>query len=194
MWTSGSERTHTGSPWKRFGAGREAGRREPSFVYRPRRERDQRLPAIWARRRYCYIETEIAEPDRDGGALRYRGVDIEELVGKVPFENVWGLLVDENIESPLPPAEKQIWSCRIRAVRFSADLQAGLRDALGLERGLQQLAARHLRRRPGALTDLARLSAATPLDRRLLRPRRGKRAPVADAEIDKGENAAAQFS
>ena len=32
------------------------------------------------------FETEIAEPDRDGGALRYRGVDIEELVGSVPFE------------------------------------------------------------------------------------------------------------
>ena len=28
--------------------------------------------------------TEIAEPDREGGALRYRGVDIEELVGTVP--------------------------------------------------------------------------------------------------------------
>ena len=38
--------------------------------------------------------TEIAEPDRDGGALRYRGVDIEEIVGNVPFEQVWGLLVD----------------------------------------------------------------------------------------------------
>ena len=38
--------------------------------------------------------TEIAEPDREGGALRYRGVDIEELVGTVPFEQVWGLLVD----------------------------------------------------------------------------------------------------
>ena len=29
--------------------------------------------------------TEIAEPDREGGALRYRGVDIEELVGSVPY-------------------------------------------------------------------------------------------------------------
>ncbi|MBA3861102.1 MAG: citrate synthase, partial [Solirubrobacterales bacterium] len=38
--------------------------------------------------------SEIAEPDRDGGALRYRGVDIEDLVGHVPFEEVWGLLVD----------------------------------------------------------------------------------------------------
>ena len=25
------------------------------------------------------FETEIAEPDREGGSLRYRGVDIEEL-------------------------------------------------------------------------------------------------------------------
>jgi citrate synthase len=43
------------------------------------------------------FETEIAEPDRDGGQLRYRGVDIEELVGEVPFEKVWGLLVDESL-------------------------------------------------------------------------------------------------
>ncbi|MGZ8647605.1 MAG: citrate/2-methylcitrate synthase, partial [Solirubrobacteraceae bacterium] len=40
------------------------------------------------------FETAIAEPDREGGALRYRGVDIEDLVGTVPFEQVWGLLVD----------------------------------------------------------------------------------------------------
>ena len=49
--------------------------------------------------------TEIAEPDREGGALRYRGVDIEELVGKVPFEQVWGLLVDGALNPGLPPAE-----------------------------------------------------------------------------------------
>ena len=28
------------------------------------------------------FETEIAEPDKDGGSLRYRGVDIEDLVGR----------------------------------------------------------------------------------------------------------------
>jgi citrate synthase len=49
--------------------------------------------------------TEIAEPDRAGGALRYRGVDIEELVGHVPFEQVWGLLVDGQLLPGLPPAE-----------------------------------------------------------------------------------------
>ncbi|MCU1456212.1 MAG: Citrate (Si)-synthase [Actinomycetia bacterium] len=51
------------------------------------------------------FETRIAEPDREGGALRYRGVDIEELVGKVPYEKVWGLLVDGALEPGLPPAE-----------------------------------------------------------------------------------------
>lgn len=51
------------------------------------------------------FETEIAEPDRDGGALRYRGVDIEDLVGLVPFEKVWGLLVDGELEPGLPAAE-----------------------------------------------------------------------------------------
>ncbi len=48
--------------------------------------------------------TEIAEPDRAGGSLRYRGVDIEELVGQVPFEQVWGLLVDGMLLPGLPPA------------------------------------------------------------------------------------------
>ena len=47
--------------------------------------------------------TEIAEPDKEGSALRYRGVDIEELVGNVPFEQVWGLLVDGKFGHPLPP-------------------------------------------------------------------------------------------
>ncbi len=51
------------------------------------------------------FETEIAEPDREGSALRYRGVDIEDIVGRVPFENVWGLLVDGSYEPGLPPAE-----------------------------------------------------------------------------------------
>ena len=51
------------------------------------------------------FETEIAEPDRDGGALRYRGVDIEDLVGRVSFGNVWGLLVDNEFNPGLPPAE-----------------------------------------------------------------------------------------
>ena len=47
--------------------------------------------------------SEIAEPDRDGGALRYRGVDIEELAGRVPFEQVWGLLVDDALVPGLGP-------------------------------------------------------------------------------------------
>ncbi len=51
------------------------------------------------------FETEIAEPDRDGGSLRYRGVDIEDLVGKVSYGQVWGLLVDNEFNPGLPPAE-----------------------------------------------------------------------------------------
>ncbi|MGH8868047.1 MAG: citrate synthase 2 [Actinomycetes bacterium] len=51
------------------------------------------------------FESEIAEPDKEGGALRYRGVDIEDLVGRVSFGNVWGLLVDGRFNPGLPPAE-----------------------------------------------------------------------------------------
>jgi citrate synthase len=51
------------------------------------------------------VQTEIAEPDREGGSLRYRGIDIEELVGHVPYEKVWGLLVDDDINSAMPDPE-----------------------------------------------------------------------------------------
>ena len=51
------------------------------------------------------FESEIAEPDKEGSALRYRGVDIEELVGQVSYGNVWGLLVDGRFDPGLPPAE-----------------------------------------------------------------------------------------
>jgi citrate synthase len=51
------------------------------------------------------FESEIAEPDKQGGALRYRGVDINDLVGVVSFGQVWGLLVDDEFDPGLPPAE-----------------------------------------------------------------------------------------
>ncbi len=51
------------------------------------------------------FETEIAEPDKEGSALRYRGVDIEDLVGRVSFGNIWGLLVDAEFNPGLRPAE-----------------------------------------------------------------------------------------
>ena len=68
------------------------------------------------------FETEIAEPDRDGGALRYRGVDIEDLVGRVPFEKVWGLLVDDKPEPGLSPPSR--YPPRDLTGDAPADLQA----------------------------------------------------------------------
>ena len=61
------------------------------------------------------FETEIAEPDKEGSALRYRGVDIEDLVGSVPYEQVWGLLVDDSFEPGMPRAETS--SCRAHRQR-----------------------------------------------------------------------------
>ena len=54
------------------------------------------------------VETAIAAPDREGGALRYRGYDIEELVGRYPYENIWGLLVDNDIDSKMPDPEPYV--------------------------------------------------------------------------------------
>ena len=70
------------------------------------------------------FETEIAEPDKEGSALRYRGVDIEDIVGRVPFENVWGLLIDGAYKPGLPPAEP--YTIPIHTGDVRADVQAGV--------------------------------------------------------------------
>ena len=70
------------------------------------------------------FETEIAEPDRAGGALRYRGVDIEDLAGRVPYEQVWALLVDGTPHTGLPPAEP--FALPVHSGDIRVDLQSGL--------------------------------------------------------------------
>src|SRR5947209_19479700 len=86
--------------------------------------------------------TEIAEPDRAGSSLRYRGVNIEELVGNVPFEQVWGLLVDGALLPGLPPAEPYALTVHSSDPRVGGQSalgmlrpQAGLRALIGLPAG-----------------------------------------------------------
>ncbi len=80
--------------------------------------------------------TEIAEPDKEGGALRYRGVDIESLVGAVPYEQVWGLLVDGRLKPGLPPAEPH--ALTVRSGDHRVDVQSAL-AMLAPEWGFGQL-------------------------------------------------------
>jgi len=70
------------------------------------------------------FRTEIAEPDKDGGALRYRGVNIEDLVGHVTFGNVWALLVDGRFGPGLPPAES--FPIPVHTGDVRVDVQAAL--------------------------------------------------------------------
>ncbi len=82
------------------------------------------------------FETEIAEPDREGSALRYRGVDIEDLVGRVSFGNVWGLLVDNEFNPGLPPAEQ--FPIPVHSGDVRVDVQSAI-AMLAPAWGLQQL-------------------------------------------------------
>jgi citrate synthase len=132
------------------------------------------------------FETEIAEPDREGSALRYRGVDVEELVGRYPFEQVWGLLVDGSFEPGMPQAEAI--ELQDPSGSVMADLQAGL-ATLGPKLRLQQLVDIGAEE---ARDDLARLSAAA-LSLVAQAARGGDVAPVPEREVEGGENAAAQF-
>src|SRR5438477_11779335 len=121
------------------------------------------------------FETEIAGPDKDGGTLRYRGIDIEDLVGRFPFENVWGLLVDEDLHSPLPPSEKI--ELQDPSGSVPADLQAAL-ATLGPKWGMRKLVDIDDRQ---ARDDLARLSSATLTI--VAQAARGRQTPVPDDEV-----------
>jgi citrate synthase len=131
------------------------------------------------------FETEIAEPDREGSALRYRGVDVEELVGHYPFEKVWGLLVDGRFEPGMPHAERIALQDPSGSVM--ADLQAAL-ATLGPKWRLRQLVDITPEE---ARDDLARLSAAALSI--VAQAARGGKKPVPEAEVAEGENAASQF-
>lgn len=69
------------------------------------------------------FHTAIAEPDRDGGSLRYRGVDIEDLAGRVGFEDAWALLVDDEFGARLPV---EIAPPAFRSGDVRVDVQASL--------------------------------------------------------------------
>ncbi len=130
--------------------------------------------------------TEIAEPDKEGGALRYRGVDIEELVGQVPFEQVWGLLVDGTLEPGLPPAEPHPLSVRSGDPRI--DVQAAL-ALLGAEWGFQALIDVDDAR---AREDLARASVMA-LSFVAQSARGVGQPPVPQREVDKGTSIPERF-
>src|SRR5439155_4439464 len=130
--------------------------------------------------------TEIAEPDKEGSALRYRGVDIEDLVGRVPFEQVWGLLVDGTLLPGLPPAEP--WPLNIRSGDPRVDVQAAL-AMLAPAWGLRQLIDIS---DDQARTDLARgsvmaLSFVAQSARGIGRP------PVPQSEVDTASSIPERF-
>jgi citrate synthase len=134
------------------------------------------------------FQTEIAEPDREGGSLRYRGVDIEELVGAYPFEQVWGLLVDEAFEPGLPAAEPREYDGLTGD--GPADLQ-WMTSRLGAEWGVEKLIDIDDEQ---AKEDLRRLSAAMlSVAAQSFRVADGKTDRVDPEAIERGGTAAERF-
>ena len=130
--------------------------------------------------------TEIAEPDKAGSALRYRGVDIEDLVGNVPFEKVWGLLVDGTFDPGLPPAEPHPLAVRTGDPR--ADVQSAL-AMLAPEWGLGQLIDITDEQ---ARTDLARASVMA-LSFVAQSARGAGKPPIPQSEVDKATSIPERF-
>lgn len=130
--------------------------------------------------------TKIAEPDKEGGALRYRGVDIEELVGTLSYEQVWGLLVDDALRPGLPPAE--FHPLTVRSGDPRVDVQAAL-AMLTPEWGLQQLIDISDEQ---ARDDLARASVMA-LSFVAQSARGSGKPPVSQAEVDQANSIAERF-
>src|ERR671937_667502 len=134
------------------------------------------------------VETEIAEPDREGGSLRYRGIDIEELVGRYPYENVWGLLVDDDLDSKMPDPEP--YEPAALTGKAPADLQsetARLSGVWGLGK-LNEISDEQAR------DDLGRLSAQMmSIVARSARVADGHTDVVPDEVVARGETAAEKF-
>jgi citrate synthase len=134
------------------------------------------------------VETEIAEPDREGGSLRYRGVDIEELVGRFPYENVWGLLVDDDLHSKMPDPEQ--YEPAALTGNAPADLQAETARLAG-EWGLGKLNEISDEQ---AREDLGRLSAQMmSIVARSARVADGHTDAVPDDVVEQGQTAAETF-
>jgi citrate synthase len=133
------------------------------------------------------FQTEIAEPDREGGALRYRGVDIEELVGQVTYEKVWGLLVDENLEPGMPDPEP--YEPAGLTGNAPADLQAETARLSAVWK-LQKLVDIEAEQ---ARDDLARLSAQMMSIVAKSAAVHDGREPAPDDVVAQGETAAEKF-
>ena len=132
------------------------------------------------------FRTEIAEPDKEGGALRYRGVDIEDLVGNVTFAKVWGLLVDGSYEPGMPPA--QPFPIPMRTGDTRVDVQAGLAQ-LAPSWGFKQLLdiSDAEARDNLARASVMALSFVAQSARGMGRP------PVPEAEVDKARSIPERF-
>jgi len=133
------------------------------------------------------FETEIAEPDREGLALRYRGVDIEDLVGQVPYEKVWGLLVDEDLDPGMPDPEP--YEPKSLTGNAPSDLQAATAH-LSSEWSLRKLVDID---DEAARDDLARLSAQMMSIVAKSAAVGEGRTPAGDEVVAQGETAAEKF-
>src|ERR687891_1404005 len=134
------------------------------------------------------VETEIAEPDREGGSLRYRGIDIEELVGRVPYEKVWGLLVDESLDPGMPEPEPY------EPPRLTGSAPADAQAEIARLSGVWGLGKLHQVSDQQARDDLARLSAQVmAIVARSARVADGNEDAVPDDVVARGRTAAEKF-
>jgi len=134
------------------------------------------------------VETEIMEPDREGGTLRYRGVDVEPLIGEYPYENIWGLLVDDDVQSRMPLPEP------FEPVGMTGHAPADLQAQTARLSGLWGLGKLNEISDDQAREDLGRLSGQMmSIVARSARLADGREDEVPAQDVEQGRTAAERF-
>ena len=115
-------------------------------------------------------------------------MDIEELVGHVPYEKVWGLLVDDDLGSAMPEPEPY------EPPALTGDAPADLQTETARLSGVWELGKLNEISDGQAREDLGRLSAQMmSIVARSARLADGNREPVPDDVVAGGDTAAEKF-
>src|SRR5207245_8426101 len=116
------------------------------------------------------------------------GIDIEELVGPVPYEKVWGLLVDDDINSEMPHPEPY------QPAALSGNAPSDLQAETARLSGVWKLGKLNEISDEQAREDLGRLSAQMmSIVARSARLADGHREAVPDDVVSRGKTAAEKF-
>lgn len=132
--------------------------------------------------------TAICRPSSEGDELRFRGVDIREIVGTYSFDSVWRLLVEDDLGSGL--------LAEISQASVSEAMLSGMPPRVALQQMLLEFGERHGMKPAAEMdpqvirNDLASLTVAFNIGLGMRLNIATQRTPTSHAVVDEGSSVA----